>query len=232
MGSARKAARVAHPRAQRLVYVAVIALSVLAASWYWWRAGTLPFAAICFGCAMGFLAWRVKARLHVALTALITVCAVVLMWLGSVDLLAFFERCDYCGSARVFVQVRLFTHVVLVHELRSYETLESRMAADLGTTCPHRFSSWPKRRYLGALIPIDLAYEGQGDWELTDWTCYEWYEEYGRDRLKELAIKDPELPQTFRQRVLFEHDYEYLRALVRRIAAPMAASSGKTAASY
>ena len=141
----------------------------------------------------------------------------MLIWFGSIDLTVVFERCDHCLTPRVVVNVRVLTWVVASVEQRRYEPLASRLASDLGAGCPHRFLKWPKRRFLGAIVPIELSSEEQGDWLLGDGEAHEWYGESEREHLQQLSKANPGLADEFRERVLFRHDYRYLSSLVNQI---------------
>jgi hypothetical protein len=189
------------------------ALAISLTSW----AGILAPIAIPFGCLIVFLTWWKWHSLSASARAAVLACAVTVIWFGSIDLTVVFERCDHCLTPRVVVNVRVLTCVVASVERTRDESLVSKMASELGMGCPHRFSEWPKRRYMGMVVPVDLASEGQGDWMLGDGEAHEWYGESERQQLRQLSRANPGLADEFRERVLFQHDYRYLSSLVNRI---------------
>ena len=195
------------------ITAAIAVLPIFLAS----RTGTLSCVAIASGFLIALLTWWKWSLLSAITRATGCICAAVLLWTGTMTLTVLFQRCDNCHSTRMVFEVSCLGCVVGTGERRHYDSLTSRMASELGANCPHHFSAWPKRRYVGMVIPVELATVEQGDWLLSDGDRYEWYGESQRNQLQRLSAEDPGLANEFRDRVLLHHDYGFLSAIVEKI---------------
>ena len=135
------------------------------------------------------------------------------LWFLGVDRSWFVEECRDCGFGRDIGQYRVFG--LAVHErVRSHHTLVERLSVDLGVPCEHpHLNRWHRQRWWGLCICAWPKIKGTvriiGD--------LSWYNETVSGRAKAIARADPGAGQRFRERVLLQHDMEYLQEFVKTL---------------
>lgn len=164
-----------------------------------------------------FLTWSLWEAIPAIARAGTIIVGIVMTWFGAVDLTGEYERCEYCRSYRQVVKVRVLGVSVVRRTVSEYEYLASRLAADLGTRCPHSYRSGLCVRLYGMLISASIAPEEAGGYLLEDGKSYEWYGQEERRKWRRLGATIPGFADDFRRRVLFEHDFEYFHSLLNRI---------------
>lgn len=141
---------------------------------------------------------------RVIILPLIVILSIALWFLG-VDKSWFVEGCEDCNFNRDVVQYRIFG--IPIHEIvREYHPVYARVGRDLGAPCPHQHHfRWHKHRWWG------LWYCA---WPCINGTYYlsaddTWYSAELIAKVKAKATIDPKLAEEFRQRVVYDHDWDY-----------------------
>jgi hypothetical protein len=135
----------------------------------------------------------------------------VVAWFLAIETTVYREACPACFNARCVRECRAFSRVIR-RDVRPWNlpTLRELIAADLGTSCRH---SKPARMRVQSRIGLCLVSDGGFMW-LYDRPVYP---PCARAAVRAWLAEDPNLPATFRKRVLEENDRVYWRAFVDRI---------------
>ena len=135
-----------------------------------------------------------------------------LFWFLAVDKSWFVVTCKECFYNRDVIQYRIFTFPVH-SKVREHNSTITFVAEELGVSCSHEnLERRLKYRWWGLLFcyPRHSGTTGTGGLEDS-------YKKQIRTNLKELIDIDPNLPETFKQRVLIEHDLEYWKKLSEKL---------------
>ena len=137
----------------------------------------------------------------------------VAIWFGGVDWSWFVVDCPDCFYSEDVFQYRVFG-IACHEEVRPSHTIPEMIARDLGAPCPHRnITMWHKHRRWGlwhcAAPCINGVYRIHVD--LT------WYDQNKMGKVKSFALKNPESGGKFRQRALYDHDYEFRDEFLKKI---------------
>lgn len=153
------------------------------------------------GLALVFLAFRMRGWKW-PWSVLMLLSAVLLVWFAAVDLTVDSHYCEHCHRHRIEAAYRLYRWRIRPLPTNIHSTMTSDVAADLGVPCQHHEHSFQKLRFWGLVYPYPA---------LSGICCLSGdvtYEEL-RPAVQEMLSEDPELPKTFRQKVLYEHDSNY-----------------------
>lgn len=152
-----------------------------------------------------------KRKLLITFSALILF---LIFWFLCVDGVIFVESCPDCLYGRDVYQIRVFTIPVYQHT-EEYTSILQKITIDLGTECKHpNLSRYQKWRFWGVLIPQEL-HPGIDRLSGGD----DWYDDKARAIVKEMVKTNPSLRGEFANRVLKNHDSEYLKGFVQRVIA-------------
>ena len=141
---------------------------------------------------------------RIAILLLVVILSVVLWFLG-IDRSWFVEGCDDCNFTRDVVQYRILG--IPIHEIvREYHPVYARVASDLGAPCLHQHHfRWHKHRWWGLCYCAwpcinGIFYLGADD---------SWYSAELIEKVKAKGVIYLKLAEEFRQRVLYNHDWDY-----------------------
>ncbi len=149
---------------------------------------------------------RRKPLLGVALLTL------PVLWFACFDKSWFVGECKHCGSGQDIVQFRI-VGIPLYEYAYDYETEIQKISIALGNPCLHRsYRTWHRHRYWGMLYCAAPCHNGIDRAIGKNWATGKFLEQ-----VKASAVLDPELPQQFKQRVLIEQDWKYLKAFKESI---------------
>ena len=152
-----------------------------------------------------------KRRLIIIFSSLILV---LVFWFLCVDGSIFVKSCPDCDYGEAVYQIRIFTIPIYQHT-EEHNSILQKIAIDIGTECKHpNLSGYQKWRLWGLLIPEEyhpgIDRMSGGD---------DWYDDKARAIVKEMVKTNPSLRDEFAERVLKNHDWEYLKSFVQRVAA-------------
>jgi hypothetical protein len=155
---------------------------------------------------------QIKRKLIIILSTTIFILA---FWFLGVEGAIFFKSCPDCLYGKYIYQIRIFTIPIYQRVFGEETSIIQEIAMDLGTECKHpNLWSVQKWRFWGLLIPQELhsgidRMSGGGNW----------YDEKARTIIKEMVKTNPSLRDEFANRVLKNHDSEYLRTFVQKVIA-------------
>ncbi len=166
--------------------------------------------------AWGFKMHLTKRRRKV-ISIVLAGGAVVALWCLLVHRCMGVLGCEACGYNAIYTDIRIAGYTVHRGVQVRRITLQARIAEDLGAPCEHPdLREYPvHQRYWGLCICFDrrpFAMEMNLDYQ-------EVYTEQFRDQIRRLVRRQPGLAEEFRQRVLYEHEWQYFRAFRERIVA-------------
>lgn len=138
------------------------------------------------------------------------VLALVFTWFVAVDRSWFVDSCPRCGFHRYSIQHRVLS--VCVHEqTRDFPSLVQRIAEDLGAECRHpRLPRWHKHRWWGLLVCAAPCHNGT--LAITDTDLYK---EADSEKVKKIAETAPSVREKFVERVLENHDIDFLKSFLK-----------------
>ena len=150
-----------------------------------------------------------KRKLSIISLSLVALAA---FWFLGVDGSWFVESCPDCLYGRHIFQVRVFTIPVLSRD-QVYHSILEKITDDLGIPCSHHnLVRWHKHRYWGLLICACPCINGMYGLSGGD----DWYDDKARAIVIEMAKTDPSLRDKFAERVLKNHDWNYLKTFVQK----------------
>jgi hypothetical protein len=138
--------------------------------------------------------------------------ALILLWFLAVDESWFVVTCKDCFYDRDVIQYRIFTFPIH-SKVREHNSTITFVAEELGLPCSHEnLERWLKYRWWGFLFcyPRHSGISGFAGLEDS-------YKKQIKAKLKVLLDIDPNLPGTFQQRVLIEHDLDYWKELANKL---------------
>jgi hypothetical protein len=169
--------------------------------------------------AVVLLAWALRCRrrgMYLSLRYLAAVFSLATIWMVAVDRSAIFETCDDCKLGRFICQWRLFRIPLCESVIRENNTIISRIAADLGEPCAHRFDRMYLSRYWGVFFPAHPNFCGIVSLSGDD----NWCDENVAEIVRAKGRASPEMAKEFHQKTIVGHDYAYLRQLCAGLIRP------------
>jgi len=147
--------------------------------------------------------------------SLLSVLFVVAFWFLGVDSSWFVEGCPDCMFGRDIYQIRVLT-IPIYQRSADYDTLLSKVAADVGAECKHpMLTRWHKHRYWGLIVCACPCINGTLRLSGGD----EWYDDKARSIVREMAKTNPALRDEIAERVLKQHDWPYWKDFLGRVKA-------------
>ena len=148
---------------------------------------------------------------HKANIAAFLIFAAVVFWFTAVDWSWFVDECPDCGYDRDVFQDRIFGHPVS-ERFAERVTLTQLVSIDLGVECTHpHMQRWHKHRWWGLCVCKSPCLNGSYTllWD------YSWYDANVSSKIAALAERDPTLKTRYVERVLRDHDYDYMRSVLK-----------------
>ena len=140
------------------------------------------------------------------ISLIVIIILLIGLWFLGVDRSWFVEGCEDCNFSRDIIQYRIFSIPIYEIIVREYYPVYTRVARDLGAPCPHKnHFRWHKHRWWGLCYCARPCINGTFYLSADD----SWYNDELVAKVKAKAIADPEFGAGFRQRVLYNHDWDY-----------------------
>lgn len=156
--------------------------------------------------------WKGRA---IWLRSIMLTVAGVMIWMAAIDLSFFHEGCGHCNSHWHRGELRLLHQPFWSWKGRDHFPTLKLIAEDLGAPCPHDYQRTHLLRFWGLWWPGSPFING---------TCClatkDWYDNATRQRVRELAVGDPDLGNEFRQRGVLDHDRDFLREFFAKVNPP------------
>jgi hypothetical protein len=135
----------------------------------------------------------------------------LVFWFLGVEGTILVGTCPDCLYGKEVYQIRIFSIPVYQH-VKGYDSVLQRIAINIGAECNHlNLSSYKKWRFWGLLIPEEI-HPGIDRMAGDD----DWYDDKARAIVEEMVKANPSLRDEFANRVLTNHDREYLKAFVQK----------------
>ena len=140
---------------------------------------------------------------------ILPILLLIFLWFFCFDRSIFLEGCEDCLFRKEIIQYRIFS--IPIHEkVLDHHSAIELMAIDLGYPCPHRdYQKTHLQRYWGGCICMYPCISGT-----FLFTGPSRYNDDIARRLKALSIVKPDLGKDFKQKVIFEHNIEYLNSIL------------------
>ena len=160
--------------------------------------------------------WRVRhGAIAFVLLYAVVLPASPLLWFVCVDRRCILEACPDCTSDRDIVQYRVFRATVLSRNVASHVSPESTVATALGRPCPHKGRKVVCTNTFRGLVcpagPVTGITPGLA--------VGRWFDDAAARALKAWARTSPKLADEYYQKVIVEHDSEYIRWFFKELGA-------------
>ncbi len=153
-----------------------------------------------------------KRKLAIAFLSAVCIAA---RWFLGVDRSWFVEYCPDCHFGRHIMQFRIFT-IPVSERIFGGDSVLQHIASDIGINCGHpALERWHKHRWWGLVIcacPCINGMSGVGSSAEASW-----YDDKASSTVKEMVKTEPTLRGEFAERVLKNHDWEYLKTFCERV---------------
>jgi len=167
-------------------------------------------AAMCFALFLSGRRTRVRPIWQLGAAAL----GLIALWVAAFDAIAYFERCELCGSCRYCVQHRVYGVVFRTRYHSELYSFKAIVGTDIGAPCRHRWYRVIKARQVGLIYEVRTG--ARDEVGLTNGVIPDWYEQR-RSQLQHAAHANPSLRADFYTNVFVRGDEGYWHRFCDRL---------------